>query len=128
MVRGRIKQCALTFQRLVTSAKFVIVADAFLSSRSTETFYQMGLRGKVSEYTHQAIKRKAFYIKSKKDFFNRIIYNIQQGKKAFLFCATKAEADKFVKMLKKTNINFLYYRDGIRERFFYSRLSMPSLY
>jgi hypothetical protein len=107
-----------TFERLTKAANYVIVLDAFLSTRSTMGMHLVDehTKGKIIDYVQQPIKRRGIHVKAIKQLFNLIVEKTKRGEKSYFFCGSKRLADEFAKILDGLdNIKYLYYNRDMKK-------------
>lgn len=82
-----------TFLELVKSSCKIIALDAFISNRTLQTFITLvGINNILfHEYTKKLKQRKATEIKLIENFIKSLVFDLEQGKKIFLFCSSNTK-------------------------------------
>ena len=94
------------FEQLMTTSSKIICLDAFVSNRTLNTLQNMNISYTYYNYTLPLEERKAVRIEKKNNFLTKLILDLGQGKKVFLFSSSnKALTNDFLPKIKATYPN-----------------------
>jgi hypothetical protein len=94
------------FDMLFKTATKIICLDAFISNRTLETLRLMNVLYTYYNYTRPLEERKCSRIEKKENFLTKLLLDLGQGKKIFLFSSSnKALTEDFLPKIKSTHPN-----------------------
>jgi len=112
-----------TFISLVKNSSKILALDAFLSNRTLETFNLLLSKNDISfiNYTQKLKQRKVTRIDDIDIFISKMIYDLEQGKKIFLFSSSNSKLlqrkRKVYKNPNKEDVVINALLPAIREKF-----------
>lgn len=87
---------------LFTHSTKIICLDAFISNKTLNTLSLMKIPFKFYNFTLPLEKRKCITFKEEEGFCNKLIKDLQEGKKIYFFCSSnKKLTEHFLPLIKK---------------------------
>ena len=79
------------FERMLTNSSKVLCMDAFISNRTLNILKNINKKFEYYNYTKNLEKRKAIEISKKNILKNKLIEELDQGKKIYFFCSSRKQ-------------------------------------
>ena len=83
------------FEHMIKQSSKILALDAFISNKTINLFTNMGVDFKYFNYTQVLEKREAIEYPKKEILSNKLIEELELGKKIFFFCSSKKQLTDF---------------------------------
>jgi len=83
------------FQSMLTNCTKVLCMDAFISNRTLNILKNINRKFKYYNYTKDLERRKAVELPKKNILKNKLIEQLEQGKKVYFFCSSRKQLTEY---------------------------------